>query len=228
MELTRGILLESSNTVFSGVLRHRFPDQGAAPEYNSVDASLWFIIAVGDLLDAVAGHPELIDQSAEQKLKAAIDAILLGYQKGTRFRIQADTDGLLAAGVPGVQLTWMDAKGGDKGITPRVGKPVEEQALWINAPPIGKRFSPHCGPLFDKAQGAFESRFWNEARQQLFDVVDVDHQPGVSDAATRPNQILAVGGLPLALCSGPGARHVVVRVEAALWTPPGFSVVGPE
>jgi predicted glycogen debranching enzyme len=147
---------------------------------------------------------------------------LSGYQKGTRFRIQADTDGLLAAGVPGVQLTWMDAKVGDKVITPRVGKPVEVQALWINALAIGKRFSTQWGPLFEKAQGAFESRFWNEARQQLFDVVDVDHQPGISDAATRPNQILAVGGLPLALLSGPCARQVVDRVEATLWTPAGL------
>ena len=222
LELTRDILLEWSNHVSEGMLPNRFPDQGAAPEYNSVDASLWFIIAVSDLLDAVSGHPELIDQAAEQKLKAAIDAILSGYQKGTRFRIQADTDGLLAAGVPGVQLTWMDAKVGDKVITPRVGKPVEVQALWINALAIGKRFSTQWGPLFEKAQGAFESRFWNEARQQLFDVVDVDHQPGISDAATRPNQILAVGGLPLALLSGPCARQVVDRVEATLWTPAGL------
>jgi predicted glycogen debranching enzyme len=222
LELTRDILLEWSNHVSEGMLPNRFPDQGAAPEYNSVDASLWFIIAVGDLLDAVSGHPELIDQAAEQKLKAAIDAILSGYQKGTRFRIQADTDGLLAAGVPGVQLTWMDAKVGDKVITPRVGKPVEVQALWINALAIGKRFSTQWGPLFEKAQGAFESRFWNEARQQLFDVVDVDHQPGISDAATRPNQILAVGGLPLALLSGPRSRQVVDRVEATLWTPAGL------
>jgi len=222
LELTRDILLEWSNHVSEGMLPNRFPDQGAAPEYNSVDASLWFIIAVSDLLDAVSGHPELIDQAAEQKLKAAIDAILSGYQKGTRFRIQADTDGLLAAGVPGVQLTWMDAKVGDKVITPRVGKPVEVQALWINALAIGKRFSTQWGPLFEKAQGAFESRFWNEARQQLFDVVDVDHQPGISDAATRPNQILAVGGLPLALLSGPRSRQVVDRVEATLWTPAGL------
>jgi predicted glycogen debranching enzyme len=222
LELTRDILLEWSNHVSEGMLPNRFPDQGAAPEYNSVDASLWFVIAVGDLLDAVSSHPELIDQAAEQKLKGAIDAILLGYQKGTRFRIQADTDGLLAAGVPGVQLTWMDAKVGDKVITPRVGKPVEVQALWINALAIGKRFSTQWGPLFEKAQGAFEGRFWNEARQQLFDVVDVDHQPGVSDAATRPNQILAVGGLPLVLLSGPRSRQVVDRVEATLWTPAGL------
>jgi predicted glycogen debranching enzyme len=222
LELTRDILLEWSKHVSEGMLPNRFPDQGTAPEFNSVDASLWFIIAVGDLLDAISGHSEIIDEAVEQKLRAAIEAILLGYQKGTRFRIQVDADGLLAAGVPGVQLTWMDAKVDGKVITPRVGKPVEIQALWINALAIGRRFSSQWAPLFEKARQAFESRFWNEGRQQLFDVVDVDHQPGVTDAATRPNQILAVGGLPLALLSGPRARQVVDRVEDTLWTPAGL------
>jgi len=222
LEASRDILLEWATHVSEGMLPNRFPDQGAAPEYNSVDASLWFIIAAGDLFDAASAHPGLMDETSGQKLKAAIEAILKGYQKGTRFKIGLDEDGLLAAGVPGVQLTWMDAKVDGKVITPRVGKPVEVQALWINALAIGKRFSPQWAPLFDKARQAFESRFWNEAGQQLFDVVDVDHQPGITDPATRPNQIFAVGGLPLAILSGPRARQVVDRVEARLWTPSGL------
>jgi predicted glycogen debranching enzyme len=221
LEVTRDILLEWANHVSEGMLPNRFPDQGGVPEYNSVDASLWFIIAAGDLLDAASARPGLVDETGEQKLKAAIDAILFGYQKGTRFGIRQDEDGLLAAGVPGVQLTWMDAKVDGKVITPRVGKPVEVQALWINALAIGKKFSPEWGSPFEKASQVFESRFWNEAGQQLFDVVDVDHQPGVTEAATRPNQIFAVGGLPLALLSGPRARQVVDQVEAKLWTPTG-------
>jgi predicted glycogen debranching enzyme len=116
----------------------------------------------------------------------------------------------------------MDAKVDGQVITPRVGKPVEVQALWINALAIGKKFSSRWEPLFEKARQAFESRFWNEAGQQLFDVIDVDHQPGVIDPATRPNQIFAVGGLPLAILSGPRARQVVDRVEAKLWTPTGL------
>ena len=222
LEVTRDILLEWANHVSEGMLPNLFPDRGATPEYNSVDASLWFIIAVGDLLDAASTRPGLVDDAGVQKLKAAIEAILNGYQKGTRFRIHQDEDGLLAAGVPGVQLTWMDAKVDGKVITPRVGKPVEVQALWINALAIGKKFSPEWGPLFEKARQAFESRFWNEAGQQLFDVVDVDHQPGVTDPATRPNQIFAVGGLPLPVLSGPRARQIVDRVEAKLWTPSGL------
>jgi predicted glycogen debranching enzyme len=222
LAVTRDILLEWANHVSEGMLPNLFPDRGATPEYNSVDASLWFIIAAGDLLDAASPHAGLVDDIGAQKLKAAIEAILSGYQKGTRFRIYQDEDGLLAAGVPGVQLTWMDAKVDGKVITPRIGKPVEVQALWINALAIGKKFSSRWEPLFEKARQAFESRFWNEAGQQLFDVVDVDHQPGVIDPATRPNQIFAVGGLPLAILSGPRARQVVDRVEAKLWTPAGL------
>jgi predicted glycogen debranching enzyme len=222
LEATRDILLEWANHVSEGMLPNLFPDRGATPEYNSVDASLWFVIAAGELLDAASAHPKLVDNSGAQKLKAAIEAILSGYQKGTRFRIYQDEDGLLAAGVPGVQLTWMDAKVDGKVITPRVGKPVEVQALWINALAIGKKFSPQWESHFEKARQAFESRFWNEARQQLFDVVDVDHQPGVTDPATRPNQIFAVGGLPFQVLSGPRARQVVDRVEAKLWTPSGL------
>ena len=195
LEVTRDILVEWANHVSEGMLPNLFPDRGATPEYNSVDASLWFIIAVGDLLAAASTYPGLVDDIGAQKLKAAIEAILSGYQKGTRFRIYQDEDGLLAAGVPGVQLTWMDSKVDGKVMTPRVGKPVEVQALWINALAIGKNFSPQWGPVFEKARQAFEGRFWNESGQQLFDVVDVDHQSGVTDSATRPNQIFAVGGL---------------------------------
>ncbi|MGA7125791.1 MAG: amylo-alpha-1,6-glucosidase [Chthoniobacterales bacterium] len=222
LQLTRDILLEWASHVSEGMLPNLFPDRGATPEYNSVDASLWFIIAVGELLDAASAHSGLINENDEQTLKAAIEAILSGYQKGTRFQIHVEPDGLLAAGVPGVQLTWMDAKVDGKVITPRVGKPVEVQALWINALAIGKKCSAQWGSLLEKAHQAFENRFWNEAGQQLFDVVDVDHRPGVTDSATRPNQIFAVGGLPLAVLSGSRARQVVDRVEARLWTPSGL------
>ena len=227
LEWVRDILLEWANAVSQGMLPNLFPDRGTVPEYNSVDASLWYIIAVRDFLDAASGRPGLVNELAEQRLRNAIEAILLGYQTGTRFNIRADNDGLLAAGVPGVQLTWMDAKFEGKVITPRIGKPVEVQALWINALAIAKRFSPKWEHLFEKAVLAFENRFWNEAKHQLFDVIDVDHQPGAVDPLTRPNQIFAVGGLPLSLLSDPHARQVVDSVEAHLWTPTGLRSVAP-
>jgi predicted glycogen debranching enzyme len=227
LEWVRDILLEWANAVSQGMLPNLFPDRGTVPEYNSVDASLWYIITVRDFLDAASGRPGLIDEFAEKRLRNAIEAILLGYQTGTRFNIRVDNDGLVAAGVPGVQLTWMDAKVDGKVITPRIGKPVEVQALWINALAIAKLFSPKWEPLFEKALLAFEKRFWNETKHQLFDVVDVDHQPGAVDPLTRPNQIFAIGGLPLSLLSDTHARQVVDSVEAQLWTPTGLRSLGP-
>lgn len=227
LEWVRDILLEWTNAVSQGMLPNLFPDRGTVPEYNSVDASLWYIIAVGDFLAAASGSPDLVNEMAEQRLRNAIDAILLGYQTGTRFNIRADNDGLLAAGVPGVQLTWMDAKFEGKVMTPRIGKPVEVQALWINGLAIAKRFSPKWEHLFEKAVRTFENRFWNEAKHQLFDVVDVDHRPGTVDPLTRPNQIFAVGGLPFSLLSETHARQVVDSVEAHLWTPTGLRSLAP-
>ncbi len=122
--------------------------------------------------------------------------ILDGYTAGTRFSIQADTDGLLRAGVPGVQLTWMDAKVGDWVVTPRIGKPVEVQALWINALRIAARWSDRWRTLEQRARSAFATRFPDPATGGLSDVVDADHVAGALDRRIRPNQIFAAGGLP--------------------------------
>jgi predicted glycogen debranching enzyme len=169
----------------------------------------------------------LEDRGVTGKLHEAIDAILSGYSAGTRFGIKVDEDGLLAAGEPGVQLTWMDAKVGGQVITPRIGKPVEVQALWINALWVGQSFSPQWKSLFAKASETFVIRFWNEPRRQLFDVVDVNHRAGTVDPLFRPNQIFSVGGLPLVLLSMERARQVVETVEAALCTPMGLRSLAP-
>jgi predicted glycogen debranching enzyme len=160
------------------------------------------------------------------RLDAACAAILDGYAAGTRFRIGADSDGLLRAGVPGLQLTWMDAKVGERVITPRIGKPVEVQALWINALRIGvARWSPCWRDLEQRASAAF-GRFVTDDGA-LLDVIDVDHIPGAVDARLRPNQILAVGGLPFPLLTGSPARAVVDAVEARLLTPLGLRSLDP-
>lgn len=222
LETARDILTEWAGIVSMGMLPNRFPDRGIEPEFNSVDASLWYIVAASEYLRAAHGKPNLEDRQVTAKLQQAIEAILSGYSTGTRFGIKADQDGLLAAGEPGVQLTWMDAKVGDQVITPRIGKPVEVQALWINALWEGQSFSAHWKPLFAKASETFVTRFWNEARGQLFDVIDVDHRAGAVDPLLRPNQILAVGGLPLNLLPTEQARRVVDAVETTLCTPMGL------
>ena len=133
LDVAREILLAWAGTVSEGMLPNRFPDHGAAAEFNSVDASLWYIVAIHEYLSAVHERGAAADVDDRQKLLTAVRAILEGYIGGTRYRIRVDDDGLLAAGEPGVQLTWMDVKIGDWVVTPRIGKPVELQALWLNA-----------------------------------------------------------------------------------------------
>jgi predicted glycogen debranching enzyme len=219
------ILLRWAATVRGGMLPNRFPDAGP-PEYNSVDAALWFVIAVHELLQA--SRPAGADRA---RLLEAVEAILIGYALGTGHDIVAGEDGLLSAGEPGVQLTWMDAKVGDWVVTPRIGKPVEVQALWLNALWIGERLRlPSASRWLDlhvRGRLSFESRFWNPETRSLHDVVDVDHLPGKVDPSFRPNQIFAVGGLPLSLLEGARARAVVDAVEARLLTPMGLRSLAP-
>ncbi|MBI3064913.1 MAG: glycogen debranching enzyme family protein [Deltaproteobacteria bacterium] len=224
---TRDILLEWSNVVSEGMLPNLFPDQSDRPEYNSVDASLWYIIAVHDFLSAMQSGGGMVIQRQKKSLQKAVNAILTGYSHGTRYGIRMDQDGLLAAGVPGVQLTWMDAKVGDWVVTPRIGKPVDIQALWLNALWIGSRFNNKWLEPLVRGRESFRSRFWNEPSGCLYDVVDADHQAGKVDASFRPNQIFAVGGLPISLLDGERARRVVDEVERRLWTPLGLRSLAP-
>ncbi|MGF6290636.1 putative glycogen debranching enzyme [Paraburkholderia youngii] len=218
------ILLEWSGTLSDGMLPNRFPDYGDAPEYNSVDASLWFIVAVHDYL--ATPHASARTRA---HLQQAAETILTGYTNGTRFNIGCcPDDGLLRAGIPGVQLTWMDAKVGDWIVTPRIGKPVEVQALWINALRIASAWNPQWRQAAERATLAFHRRFVDPATQTLFDNVDVDHVPGTVDRSIRPNQIFAIGGLPFPLLEGTAARRAVVaQVEAQLLTPLGLRSLAP-
>ncbi len=211
------ILLAWAEHVSRGMLPNRFPDEGEA-EFNSVDASLWFVVAVEETLAAA----KELARAQRSVLENAALAVLEGYTSGTRFGIRADTDGLLACGEPGLQLTWMDAKIGGEVMTPRIGKPVEVQALWIQALSFGARFEERFRALFEKASTAFEARFWNESAGYLNDVVDCDHVRGTADATLRPNQVLAIGGLARTLVGPERARRVVDVLEQELWTPLGL------
>ena len=228
----RDILVEWAGAVSEGMLPNRFPDAGGAPEFNAVDASLWFVVAAGELIEHAAASASRNPQSAtltpedRAALELAVLSIVDGYAAGTRFGIRMDDDGLLAAGVAGVQLTWMDARVGDRVITPRIGKPVEIQALWLNALHVASMFNGAWLEPLARGRQAFATRFWNSAGY-LADVVDVDHVAGTRDDAFRPNQILAVGGLPHAVISGRRARAIVDAVEARLVTPLGLRSLAP-
>jgi glycogen debranching enzyme len=164
----------------------------------------------------------------KESLQDAVEAILAGYSRGTRFSIRGDDDGLLAAGERGVQLTWMDSKIGEWVVTPRAGKPVEIQALWLNALKIASRFSAGWQRHFERGWKAFREKFWNEERGCLFDVIDLNHRAGQTDAAFRPNQIFAVGGLPFQLIEGDRAQRIVTVVEEKLLTPLGLRSLAPD
>jgi glycogen debranching enzyme len=121
----------------------------------------------------------------------------------------------------------MDAKVGDWVVTPRIGKPVEIQALWLNALAFAVQVDPQWQKPLEQGLRSFRERFWNPERNYLFDVVDVNHQSGLNDPALRPNQIFAIGGLPLAIIDGPRALKVVDEVEQHLWTPAGLRSLAP-
>jgi predicted glycogen debranching enzyme len=221
------ILSGWAGTISEGMLPNRFPDQAGEAEYNSVDASLWYIVAVGDFLARSQTQGPPAPPALVQTLRGAVEAILSGYFRGTRYGIACDADGLLRAGAPGMQLTWMDVKIGDRVVTPRIGKPVEVQALWLSALKIGGQFDAQWRGVYARGLESFRARFWNEPLGCLYDVVDVDHQAGKVDATVRPNQIFAVGGLPENLLDVKRARGVVDLVEQRLWTPLGLRTLDP-
>ena len=221
LEEAGAILRAWAGHVSEGMLPNRFPEGGAPPEYNAADASLWFIIAVYELI-AAGGDPA--------GLQGAASAILEGYTAGTRFGIGMDpADGLLRAGVAGVQLTWMDAKIGERVITPRIGKPVELQALWVNALAIGGQW-PKGDRWMGAALRARESvvaLFPDRATGGLIDVLDADGVPGARDRRVRPNQVIAAGGLPIPVLTPRLVAGVVALAERDLLTPLGLRTLAP-
>lgn len=232
LEEAESILLGWAETVSQGMLPNRFPDSSSSsaagpPEFNSVDASLWYAIAVHEFFEAAQRADLALSERTIATLRRAVCEIVAGYAGGTRYGIRAADDGLLAAGERGEQLTWMDARVGDREITPRIGKPVEVQALWINALWIAGAFDGRWKALCARARAAFARRFWNDERGCLYDVVDVDHAAGAVDASVRPNQIFAVGGLPLQVIEGERAKAIVERVERDLLAPLGLRSLSP-
>ncbi len=228
LQEARSVLVQWSAAVSQGMLPNRFTDSDERPEFNSVDASLWFIVAIHDLRLAERRAGLAPATGEEWQLNAAIVAILRGYAGGTRHGIRMDADHLLAAGEPGVQLTWMDAKVGDYVVTPRIGKPVEIQALWINALRIGGPMDARFSRWAERAETSFNQKFWNEDARYLYDVVDADHVPGRCDGRIRPNAVFAVGGLPFEVVRGDRARKIVDLAEAKLLTPCGLRSLSPD
>ena len=226
LDVARDILLAWSAAVSEGMLPNRFPDQGGQPEFNAVDASLWFVVAVHEFLQT-ARKQRLALNGDRKKLLNGVESILDGYSNGTRYGIRADSDGLLMAGERGVQLTWMDAKVGEWVVTPRAGKPVEVQALWLNSLWVASQHNERWKEPLQHGLDSFQNRFWNPDRKMLYDVGDMNQRPGEVDASFRPNQTFAVGGLPLRLIEDSRAFLIVEAVKDHLWTPLGLRSLAP-
>ncbi len=200
----------------AGLLPNRFPDESEPPEYNSVDAPLWFVLALSRFVSRGGDGSTLLP---------AARSIIDHYLGGTRLGIGVDDDGLIHAEAPGLQLTWMDAKVGDWVVTPRGGKPVEIQALWVAALEalgrvLEKDDAAYAHELFERAawaRSSFESIFWDDTRGYLYDVVDGSRK----DATLRPNQLVALG-LCKPLIAADRAERALAACEAALLTPVGL------
>ncbi len=225
-EVAKSILRTFAQNVSQGMLPNRFPDAGEAPEYNTVDATLWFFEAARAYL-AYTGDAEFV----RNELYAVFADIIAWHVRGTRYGIKVDPSGLLTSGEPGVQLTWMDAKVGDWVVTPRHGKPVEIQALWYNAlrimEDLAQRFGDDAGrkcysKMASVASWAFNRLFWNESAGCIYDKVN----GGPPDASIRPNQIFAVS-LHHSMLSGERAKAVVEKVREHLLTPYGLRSLSP-
>jgi predicted glycogen debranching enzyme len=189
-EIARSILRTFANYVDRGMLPNRFPDAGEIPEYNTVDATLWYFEAIR------AYYAATEDEALLQELFPVLADIIDWHRRGTRYHIHLDSsDGLLYAGEAGVQLTWMDAKVGDWVVTPRIGKAIEINALWYNALQIMAIFARRLGQPYGEYETIAHQtqsnfyRFWNPALGYCDDVLD---GPNGNDTSLRPNQLFAV------------------------------------
>ncbi|WP_317131465.1 amylo-alpha-1,6-glucosidase [Panacibacter ginsenosidivorans] len=221
-EDAKKILASFAKSVSMGMLPNRFQDNGEAPEYNNVDGTLWYFIAIKKYLEATGDRDFVIHE-----ILPVIKEIIDWHYKGTRYNIHVEEDGLLYAGEFGQQLTWMDARIGTWVVTPRMGKPVEIQALWYNALKIFADLlrmneQENDADIVElsaaKTKQSFEEKFWYAEGNYLYDVIGENNYP---DPTLRPNQLFAIS-LPYPLIEEAKAAAVLQVVEDNLYTPVGL------
>lgn len=218
----RAILRDYASQMDNGLIPNRFVERGEKPDYNTVDATLWFTNAIYKTLLAEW------DETFAKEMFGVLQHVIQSHMDGTHFGIKVDpADGLLSQGGSGLQLTWMDAKIGDWVVTPRHGKPVEINGLWVNllrvSAFIGEKLGKKTDSLTkaaDQAAASFEEKFWHSGRGHYMDTVE----PG--DASLRPNQVLAMS-LPFSPCDPTHAKQALEVVERELLTPFGLRTLGP-
>lgn len=222
----RALLATYAGLCQGGLLPNHFSEDTDLPLYNTVDASLWFIHAVG-LYQAVTGDSNFV----RKKLWGTLNEIVDQYLKGTSYRIRMDDDGLINLPEEAAQLTWMDAQEGDWVVTPRSGKPVEVNALWYRALAVmrdlaeaykDRETQERCAALAEKVRESFLAQFWFEEGGYCFDRIEDNFR----DPTLRPNQLLAMS-LPEPLLTGERARRALTRVRHDLGTSFGFRTLAP-
>ncbi len=220
-EDAKKILAAFAKSVSQGMLPNRYQDNGEAPEYNNVDGTLWYFIAVSKYVQATGDKKFVLGE-----ILPVLKDIIEWHRKGTRYHIHEEADGLLFSGEEGVQLTWMDAKVGDWVVTPRMGKAVEIQALWYNALRIHEALlllnkekieAAGVAKQAETVRSSFQQQFWNEEDNYMYDVIEGDFK----DKSLRPNQLFAIS-LPYPVIDGKQAKAVLKIVEEKLYTPVGL------
>ena len=224
-EVARSILRTFAKYVDKGMLPNRFPDEGETPDYNTVDATLWYFEAVRSYYEATG------DENFIRELFPILADIIDWHRRGTRYNIHLDeADGLLYAGEEGSQLTWMDVKVDDWVVTPRIGKPVEVNALWYNALRTIAKFARQISKPYDEYEAianralANFGKYWNQKLGYCYDVID---GPNGNDPTLRPNQIFAVS-LPESPLTPEQQRQVVEVCSKVLLTSHGLRSLSPD
>jgi glycogen debranching enzyme len=223
VDLARRILSDFGKQTFQGLIPNRFVEDGETPDYNTVDGTLWYANAIYKTLETEW------DEAFAREMLAVLKQVYVWHKAGTLYGIKVDPgDGLLTQGERGVQLTWMDAKVGDWVVTPRHGKPVEVNGLWINMLRILEWL---CGQLdedaseyvaaAERAEQWFELKFFHEQRGHYVDTVDP------LDVTLRPNQVIAMA-LPFGPAKGEKAKRALEIVQRELLTPNGLRTLGPQ
>ena len=227
-EDAKKIIAVFAKSVSMGMLPNRFMDNNDPPEYNNADGTLWYFNAVYAYLQSTNDRDFIL-----KEILPVLKDILEWHFKGTRFNIHADSDGLLYAGEAGQQLTWMDARIGNWVVTPRMGKPVEIEALWYNALKIFEAIlrlngeSDSADDILEKAEQAkksFSEKYWYTEGNYLYDNIDESGKP---DASLRPNQVFALS-LPFHLIEGEKAKAVMNTLKSKLYTPVGLRSLSPD
>ncbi|HEY2349807.1 MAG TPA: amylo-alpha-1,6-glucosidase [Puia sp.] len=227
-EDARKIIEVFAKSVSEGMLPNRFRDNGEPPEYNNADGTLWYFNAVYSYLLKTNDNKFIL-----KEILPVLKNIIEWHFKGTRFHIHVDNDGLLFAGETGQPLTWMDARIGNWVATPRMGKPVEIQALWYNALKIFATLLTLNGEtgaakdIFGKAEqtkDSFEKKFWFADGKYLIDVIDPEGKP---DFSIRPNQVFALS-LPFHLTDGEKEKSVMNILRSKLYTAVGLRSLSPD